>query len=71
MDAADESLAEGFHAYEPANLFRWTDGDAALPESLFTDITGACRLELLISGAMRYPLSVPPARFVRAKTGAA
>jgi len=56
LDAADESMAEGFHAFEPDNGYRWTDGDAALPATLFADIEGACQLELLVGGAMRYPL---------------
>ena len=30
LDASDESLVEGFHAFEPDNGFRWTDGDAAV-----------------------------------------
>jgi hypothetical protein len=56
LDASDQSLAEGFHDFEPDNGFRWTDGDAALPATLFAGITGACQLELLVGGAMRYPL---------------
>ena len=60
LDAADESLVEGFHAFEPDNGFRWTDGNATLPASLFAEITGACQLELLVGGAMRYPLLAEP-----------
>jgi hypothetical protein len=56
LDAADESLTDGFHAFESDNLFRWTDGDAALPATLFADLEGTCQLELLVGGAMRYPL---------------
>jgi len=56
LDASDGSLAEGFHAFESDNLFRWTNGNAALPATLFADLEGTCRLELLLGGAMRYPL---------------
>jgi autotransporter passenger strand-loop-strand repeat protein len=56
VDAADESLAEGFHAFEPDNGFRWTDGDALLPATLFAGIEGACQLDLLVSATTRYPL---------------
>ena len=56
LDASDVSLTDGFHAFETDNLFRWTDGDAALPATLFADLQGTCQLELLVGGAMRYPL---------------
>jgi antigen 43 len=56
LDASDESLVEGFHPFETDNLFRWTDGDAALPVTLLADIEGACQFELLVGGAMQYPL---------------
>jgi hypothetical protein len=56
LDAADASLAGGFHAFEPDNGFRWTDGDATLPATLFAGIEGACQLELLVGATTRYPL---------------
>jgi hypothetical protein len=56
LDAADESLVVGFHAFEPDNGYRWTDGDAPLPPTLFANFEGACQLELLLGGGMRYPL---------------
>jgi len=56
LDASDLSLVEGFHTFEADNLFRWTNGDATLPATLFQDIEGACQLKLLLGGAMRYPL---------------
>jgi hypothetical protein len=49
-------------------LASWTDGDAALPSTLFTGITGACRLKLLTGGATRYPLLVPRVRLAVAQT---
>jgi hypothetical protein len=66
LDASDPALVEGFHAFEPDNGFRWTDGDAALPATLFADIEGACQLELLVGGAMRYPLFAEAVRRVAA-----
>jgi hypothetical protein len=66
LEAADASLAEGFHTFEPDNLWRWTSGDAALPAALFADIEGACQLELLVGGAMRYPLFSEPVRHMAA-----
>lgn len=56
LETVDAALAEGFHAFEPDILWRWTDGDAALPATLFADIEGSCQLELLVGGAMRYSL---------------
>jgi len=56
LEAADASLAEGFHAFEPDNGCRWTDGDAVLPAALLAAIGGACQLDLLVAGSMRYPL---------------
>ncbi|HLB98165.1 MAG TPA: Hint domain-containing protein, partial [Acetobacteraceae bacterium] len=56
LDASDPSLTEGFHAFEPDNSFRWTNGDATLPTTLFQDLQGACQVELRLGSAMRYPL---------------
>jgi hypothetical protein len=54
IEASDPSLGEGFHQFEPSNGFRWTNGDACLPASLFDGITGPCRLELHVGCTMRY-----------------
>lgn len=56
LDALDESLADGFHPFEPDNGIRWTDGNAAIPVSLFAGIAGPCQLEVLVGGSMKYPL---------------
>ncbi len=53
--AADaEVLAEAFHAFEPGNGWRWTNGDAALPAELFAGMTGPAMLTIWLGGAMRY-----------------
>lgn len=59
LDAADPAFAEGFHGFEPDNKWRWTDGNAGLPDALFAGVEGACQLELCIAGETRYPLAAP------------
>jgi len=54
VDADDGLLADGFHAFEPDNGFRWTDGDAALPASLFGDFPGPVEIELHVACTTRY-----------------
>ena len=54
IEAANGSLAEGFHGYEPDNLFRWTDGDALLPAALFDSVQGWFELELHIACGAHY-----------------
>ena len=54
LHAEDTALAEGFHAFEPDNGFRWTDGNAVLPASLFAGRHGACHMRP--GGATWYPL---------------
>ncbi len=36
IEAASTSLMDGWHSFEPGDGIRWTDGDAALPASLFS-----------------------------------
>jgi hypothetical protein len=45
-EAKDERLADGFHAFEADNGFRWTDGDAAIPTELCDGFTAP--LELVV-----------------------
>ena len=52
--AADPCLTEGFHAFEPDEGIRWTNGDAMLPTTLFEGFRGRFELELQPGGAMRY-----------------
>ncbi|HEY3847763.1 MAG TPA: Hint domain-containing protein [Acetobacteraceae bacterium] len=62
IDASDPSLADGFHGFEPDNGFRWTDGDARIPDALFDGVGGACELELHVGCTTRYPLFGEPVR---------
>ncbi len=54
IEADDPRLCQGFHAYEPDNGHRWTDGDAVLPEPLF--VGGVGGLDIHVTGGVRYPL---------------
>jgi hypothetical protein len=56
IEASDASLCDGFHLFEETNGFRWTDGDARLPGTLFETMTGAAELELQLAATARYPL---------------
>ncbi|MEI7713938.1 MAG: Hint domain-containing protein [Rhodospirillales bacterium] len=57
LDANDPSLTDGFHAFEPDNGFRWTNGDAVLPTTLFGAAAKfPCELEIQTGGTMRYLL---------------
>jgi hypothetical protein len=58
LEASDPRLAVGFHAFEPDNGYRWTDGDAVVPPELFAGATGPFRLELEVAETTRYPLLV-------------
>ncbi|HEY1413654.1 MAG TPA: hypothetical protein VGF36_16020, partial [Rhodopila sp.] len=56
IDAADERLADGFHAYEPDIAIRWTNGDAELPSELFARLKGGgFKIALTLGGATQYP----------------
>jgi len=61
LDAADPTLAEGFHGFEPDEDLRWTDGNALLPAALFAGIDGPCELEVLTCGATHYTQHADPA----------
>ena len=54
IDAADTSLAEGFHAFELDNGMRWTNGDAAIPEALFEGFDGPMEVVLDVGGTTNY-----------------
>ena len=56
IEAADSALAEGFHQYEQEGGLRWTDGDAALPPTLFEDFDGPVELVLHVGATTQYPL---------------
>jgi autotransporter passenger strand-loop-strand repeat protein len=54
IEAEDAALAEGFHGYEAAHQFRWTDGDALLPAALYDGLHGGFELELHVACSARY-----------------
>ncbi len=56
MAASDPAMAEGFHAYEADNGYRWTDGDALVPRALFAGHDGVCKLEVVVGETTLYPL---------------
>jgi hypothetical protein len=55
IEAADASLRDGFHGFEPLLGARWTCGAARLPAALFDGLTGSCQLELRVGCTARYP----------------
>jgi hypothetical protein len=55
IEAKDEQLTRGFHAFEADNGFRWTDGDAAIPAGLYAGLTAP--LEMVPQGRRHDPLS--------------
>jgi hypothetical protein len=52
--AESASLVDGYHLFEPNNDIRWTDGDAAVPASLFAGISGPSMLILQLGSATQY-----------------
>jgi hypothetical protein len=54
LEAEDESLSQGFHDFEPDNLFRWTNGDAVVPAALFDGMRGMAQLELHVGAEAVY-----------------
>jgi T5SS/PEP-CTERM-associated repeat protein len=55
LEADDPRLCHGFHAFEQDNVFRWTDGDAAVPAEALSGLDGAIELELHVASTARYP----------------
>jgi hypothetical protein len=54
IDSADDCLAEGFHGFEPESNLRWTNGDAALPQDLFSGFDGCVDIVLSLGGSTQY-----------------
>jgi hypothetical protein len=54
IEAKDGLLRQGFHAFEPANGLRWTDGDALLPAEIFDGFAGPKELVLHLAGTTPY-----------------
>jgi hypothetical protein len=56
VEACHDALTDGYHAYEPENGMRWTDGNAEVPTSLFAGMSGAGLLVLHLGSARtQYP----------------
>jgi hypothetical protein len=66
LEASDPSLVSGFHAFEPENGFRWTDGDALLPSWVFDTFAGPLELSLHLGATTCYPDEGDQARAARA-----
>ena len=47
-------LTDGYHGYEPADDIRWTDGDAAVPASLFSGMRGPGILTVYLGPTTQY-----------------
>lgn len=62
IEGADPLLGPGFHAFEPDNGFRWTNGDAPVPSAPFDGISGPSELELHVGCTAWYPLPTSDAR---------
>ncbi len=56
VGAADERLIAGFHQFEPDGGWRWTNGEAMLPASLFDGGASPVELKLQVGCAAMYPL---------------
>ncbi|HEY2617868.1 MAG TPA: Hint domain-containing protein, partial [Acetobacteraceae bacterium] len=54
IEAGAASLTDGYHAFEPGNGIRWTDGDAAVSAELFANMRGSGMLIVHLAGAMEY-----------------
>jgi Hint domain len=54
VQARDASLAEGFHPFEDAMGFRWTDGDARLPAAAFAGFAGPLEVVVQVASTTRY-----------------
>jgi hypothetical protein len=57
--AEDALLGMGFHAYEPASGFRWTDGDALLAAEVFAGFSGAFEVSVHLGSTARYVDDAP------------
>jgi hypothetical protein len=54
IEAGDDRLCDGYHAFEPADGLRWTDGDASVPAALFAAMTAAGMLLVHLGAVMQY-----------------
>jgi hypothetical protein len=54
-EADDPRLSDGFHAFEPDNGLRWTDGCAAVPAEIFAGFGGGFSIVLQLAATAGYP----------------
>jgi hypothetical protein len=54
VEADASALTDGWHAYEPDNGARWTDGDAAIPAQLFARMSSTGMLILHTGPTTQY-----------------
>jgi hypothetical protein len=54
IEALDGRLRDGFHAFEPGDGVRWTDGDAVLPTDLLGGFSGPFELVLHVGATAVY-----------------
>jgi hypothetical protein len=54
INAADERLKDGFHAFEADNGLRWTDGDAVIPTDTYAGFTAPFEVVLHVGATARY-----------------
>jgi len=62
LDADDGRLIDGFHDFEWDNGWRWTDGDAGIPEAMFEGMRNAPMLQILLGGGAQYQAGSQAAR---------
>jgi hypothetical protein len=54
IDAHASSLADGYHAFEPDDGVRWTNGNATIPAELFKGMPGPATLKIITGARTRY-----------------
>jgi hypothetical protein len=54
IDATDERLLDGFHAFEAGGGYRWTDGNAAIAAELYAGFQAPMELVLYVAATTRY-----------------
>jgi hypothetical protein len=47
-------LTDGYHAFEPADGIRWTNGNAVVPKELFVGMSGPGMLMIHLCGTTQY-----------------
>ena len=54
IEADAALLTDGFHAFEPGDGIRWTNGDAVVPQELFAGMSGPGILMIHLCGTTQY-----------------